>query len=217
MEINLSASVLVCGPIDAMTLHDLDRSHKGAALDVLCAAFHHYPVTRYVIGEGDPEYGDKLRELIGFFVEGRLTRDVPLIGLYHADELLGVAVVSPPQEIAVPRELAEYHAQAERRLGRDAMARFGRYNEACEATDPGHLAHYLGMIGVRPDSQGRGLGRQLIDAVKDRARSDPESTGITLNTECETNLPFYEKMGFTKGSEADVGPLHTWSFYWPRD
>ena len=97
------------------------------------------------------------------------------------------------------------------------MARFGRYNEACEATDPGHLAHYLGMIGVRPDSQGRGLGRQLIDAVKDRARSDPESTGITLNTECETNLPFYEKMGFTKGSEADVGPLHTWSFYWPRD
>ena len=107
MEINLSASVLVCGPIDAMTLHDLDRSHKGAALDVLCAAFHHYPVTRYVIGEGDPEYGDKLRELIGFFVEGRLILDIPLIGLYDADELLGVAVVSPPSETPVSRELAE--------------------------------------------------------------------------------------------------------------
>jgi GNAT superfamily N-acetyltransferase len=200
-----------------MSLHDLDRGHKDAAVDVLCAAFRDYPVPRYVIGEGDPEYDDKLWELIGFFVEGRLMRDVPLIGVYDAEELLGVAVVSPPLEIPAPRELAESHARVERRLGQDAMARFDRYNEACEATDPGHVAHYLGMIGVRPDAQGRGLGRQLIDAVKDRARSDPGSTGVTLNTECETNLPFYEKMGFIKGSEADVGPLHTWSFYWPRD
>jgi GNAT superfamily N-acetyltransferase len=217
MQINLSASVLVGGPIAAMTLHDLDRSHKGAALDVLCGAFHHYPVTRYVIGEGDPEYGDKLRELIGFFVEGRLTRGVPLIGLYDSNDLLGVAVVSPPQEIPPPREFEVCQAQAERRLGREAMARFERYEKACEATDPGHVAHYLGMIAVRPDVQGRGLGRQVIDAVKARARSDPISTGVTLNTELASNLPFYEKLGFIKGSEADLGPLHTWSFYWPRD
>jgi GNAT superfamily N-acetyltransferase len=114
----------------------------------------------------------------------------------------------------MPPEHTEYHAQVEGRLGRKAMARFDRYNEACEATDPGHVAHYLGMIGIRPDTQGRGMGRQLIDAVKDRAQSHPESTGITLNTECESNLPSYEKAGFLKGSEADVGPLHTWSFYW---
>jgi ribosomal protein S18 acetylase RimI-like enzyme len=47
------------------------------------------------------------------------------------------------------------------------------------------------MIGVRPDAQRRGIARQLIDAVKERARSDPESTGITLNTESESNLPFF--------------------------
>ena len=144
--------------------------------------------------------------LIGFFVEARLTRNIPLIGLYDANELFGVAVVSPPKEIPVPPELAECRARVERRLGREAMARFDRYNEACEATDPGHVAHYLGMIGVRPDAQGRGIGRQLIDALKDRARSHPESTGITLNTECESNLPLYGKVGFLKGSETDVGP-----------
>ena len=38
---------------------------------------------------------------------------------------------------------------------------------------------------------------------------------MTLNTECESNLFFYEKVGFLKGSEAEVGSLHTWSFYWP--
>ena len=49
--------------------------------------------------------------------------------------------------------------QVERRLGREAMARFDRYNEACEATDPGHVAHYLGS------------GRSPCNYDQDRARS----------------------------------------------
>jgi GNAT superfamily N-acetyltransferase len=200
-----------------MTLRDLDRSQKDFVLNILCAAFHDYPVTRYVIDEAASHYDGQLRELIDFFVEGRLARKIPLIGLYDSNDLLGVAVVSPPHEVPAPRELVECQARAEERLGREAMARFKRYERACEETGPGHAAHYLGMIGVRPDMQGRGLGRQLIDAVKARARSDRSSTGITLNTESASNLPFYEKMGFVKGSEADVGPLHTWSFYWRRD
>ena len=200
-----------------MTLRDLDRTKKIAALDVLCAAFYNYPVPRYVIDATACDYHGKLRELIDFFVEGRLTRSVPLIGLYDSNDLLGVAVVSPPQEAPVPRELELCQDRVERQLGPEAMARFERYEKACEATDPGHVAHYLGMIAVRPDTQGRGLGRQLIDAVKARVRSDSISTGVTLNTELASHLPFYEKMGFIKGSEADLGSLHTWSFYWPRD
>jgi GNAT superfamily N-acetyltransferase len=200
-----------------MNLRDLDRGDKVAALNILCPAFYDYPVMRYVIGEADPEYDGKIRELIGFFVEARLARSVPLIGLHDAGDLLGVAVVSPPEETSMPPELAECLGQVTRSLGQEAMARFDRYDEACEATDPGHLAHYLGMIGIRPDAQGRGLGGLLIEAVKDRTRSHPESKGITLNTECESNLPFYEKAGFIKVAEADVGPLHTWSFHWPCD
>ena len=93
-----------------MTLRDLDRGHKVAALNILCAAFQDYPVMRYVIGKADPEYDGKLRELIGFFVESRLTRNIPLIGLYDGNDLLGVAVISPPEEIPIPPELAECHA-----------------------------------------------------------------------------------------------------------
>ena len=81
-----------------MTLRDLDRTQKVDALDVLCAAFHDYPVPRYVIDVTASDYDGKLRELIDFFVEGRLTRSVPLIGPYDSNALLGVAVVSPPQE-----------------------------------------------------------------------------------------------------------------------
>lgn len=200
-----------------MTLQDLERSHKAAALNILCPAFHDYPVMRYVIGEFDPDYPGKLQELIGFFIEARLIRKVPLIGLRDGNELLGVAVVSPPEELPMPPELEACRAHVERRLGPNAMARFDQYDKGCEATDPGHFAHYLGMVGILPGAQGRGLGRRMIDAVKGRARSHPESAGVVLNTEIESNLPFYEKVGFRKVSESDVGPLHTWSFYWPCD
>jgi GNAT superfamily N-acetyltransferase len=200
-----------------MSVRDLDRSHKSAALDILCAAFHDYPDTRYVIGEAEAEYDEKLRDLIGFFVDGRLIARCSADRTVSGRRPSWVAIVSPPTEIPMPRELAESHARVGRRLGSEAMARFERYNVACEATHPGHAAHYLGMIGVRPDVQGHGIGRRLIDAVKDRARSDPRSTGVTLNTECESNLPFYGKMGISQGLEVDVGPLHTWSFYWPYE
>ena len=97
------------------------------------------------------------------------------------------------------------------------MARFDRYNEACEATDPGHVAHYLGMIGVRPDAQSRGLGRQLIDAVKNRARSDADSTGVTLNTELESNLPFLRENGLYHRLRGRLWPAsHLVVFLAPR-
>jgi len=198
-----------------MTLYDLKRPQKVAAVRLLCAAFHDYPVMRYMIGECDAEYDEKLEELIGFFVEGRLARDVPLIGLNDGKDLLGVAVVSPPVESPMPPEFREYYARVERRLGAHAMERMCRYNQACDATDPGYVAHYLGMIGVRPDAQSRGLGRQIMNAVKEKARTHPESTGIVLNTETESNLSFYEKVGFRQVGETGVGPLHTWSFFWP--
>lgn len=200
-----------------MTLHDLGRSQKSDALGVLCAAFHDYPVTRYVIGESEADYDGKLRDLVGLFVESRLVRNVPLIGMSDGYALLGVAVFSPPEEITAPREFRDYEAEVRRRLGPQAMARFKEYDRACEATDPGHRAHYLGMIGILPGAQRQGLGRLLIDAVKDRARLHPGSEGIALNTETENNLPFYERAGFRMVSEADAGSIHTWSFFWPCD
>jgi hypothetical protein len=64
-----------------MNLRDLDPRQKDAALNILCAAFHDYPVPRFVIGEGVSDYDGKLRQLINFFVEARLTRNIPLIRL----------------------------------------------------------------------------------------------------------------------------------------
>ena len=72
------------------------QAQKEEALDVLCDAFHEYPVMRCVLADSGPDYDGDLRALIDLFCQARL----------------------------------------------------GRYDDACEAGDPGQPSHYLGMLGI---------------------------------------------------------------------
>ena len=55
----------------------LDRKDMGNALDVLCDAFHDYPVMKYAFDASSPDYVDKLRVVFEATCESSLTRDVP--------------------------------------------------------------------------------------------------------------------------------------------
>ncbi len=54
---------------------------------------------------------------------------------------------------------------------------------------------YLLIIGVASSSQGKGLGSQLMDALKKEC--DSRGLYLYLETEKEENLPFYKKHGLT--------------------
>lgn len=51
---------------------------------------------------------------------------------------------------------------------------------------------YIPDVSVVPESQGRGIGRDLMAAAIDRAGSD----GMWLETTNPRNIPFYERAGF---------------------
>ena len=73
--------------------------------------------------------------------------------------------------------------------------------------------HFLGMIGILPTYQGKGYSKHLMNAVKEIALANPESTGICLSTELAENVPMYERFGYRVISEADVGELHFWCMF----
>ncbi len=60
-------------------------------------------------------------------------------------------------------------------------------------------ALHVHEVSVRHDSQGRGLGRQLVEAAMGHARS-AGLRGVTLTTFAEVpwNAPFYERLGFRR-------------------
>lgn len=87
-------------------------------------------------------------------------------------------------------------------LAPEAAARFERIfeaiDEALERAAP-EPVWYLGVLGVDPAWQGRGLGSRLMQPILERA--DAEGMAVTLETGQPRNLPLYARHGFEVSAE----------------
>ncbi len=68
-------------------------------------------------------------------------------------------------------------------------------------------AAHVEQVSVRPDRQGTGVGRALLDQVRAWAISTGRDA-ITLTTFADVpwNRPLYEHLGFHVVDEVDIGP-----------
>jgi GNAT superfamily N-acetyltransferase len=72
------------------------------------------------------------------------------------------------------------------------------------------------MVGVPPRHQGHGLGRALLERVHRMSRERADSRGVTLTTETEANVSYYERLGYRIVGRETVAPgLETWGFFRP--
>lgn len=182
-----------------------------AVIDVLCDAFVDYPVMRFVLGDDD--YERRLPRLVRFFVLARVLRGETLLGVGEGGALRGAALVSRPESPSPPT-LAALREEVWLELGSGARARYEAFGAATAAfvVDAPHI--HLNMLGVRRSDHGAGLGRRLTDRVHGISASDPTSTGVTLTTEDESNVAFYEHLGYEVLGRAEVGPgLRSWGFF----
>lgn len=198
------------------TVHALDPTAVPDVVDVLHESFFEYPVMRYVLGEDGPDYDERLRTLVRFFVMARVFRNEVLLGIRSLQALVGTALVSRPGGGEAPPEFYELREEVWSELGDDARARYGTFGAACAPfqLDAPHL--HLNMIGVRRHNRGTGVSRHLIEAVHERSRQDPHSVGVTLTTEEPGNVGLYRHFGYEVVGEAAVAPgLTTWGFFRP--
>jgi GNAT superfamily N-acetyltransferase len=185
-----------------------------SAVDVLCEAFYHYPVMRFILGHREP-YADRLRTLIQFFLAARQLRDEPILGIQSKDgSLAGVALVSLPGEREIPPALLERRAATWAGLGEEEQGRYEAYGAAHGQFRIDSPHHHLNMIGVRRSQAGAGLGRALLESVFMLALADPGSSGVSLDTETSENMRLYEHCGYRRIGHARVSDgLTTWVMY----
>lgn len=205
----------------------LSPSVRAEIVSVLCDAFHEYPVMRFVIGDGGERlaagsivseqleaYERRLYSLVDFFVEGRLSREEPVLGVTQSDRLLGAALVTPPGDRGFPETLARHREQLWTELGGAARERYAAFSRATSAFAIDRPHYHLNMIGVRRAHAGRGLARRLLDAVHELSASDAASRGVTLTTEDPDKVTLYEHFGYRRLGHVRVADdLESWGFF----
>lgn len=188
----------------------LRDNRRDEALKVCLETFHDYPAMRFMLG-GNGDFPSRLALLIGSWIDSRLIRSVPVLGIEQDEELAAIALVDEPAQPIMPEEFERENESLRSTLGEETWHRIAAFEQALADLEPKEPHHYIGLMGVRDHYQGRGLARQLIEEVARLSRQDPDSQSICLSTESPDNLPFYTHLGFTILGEVQIGSLRSWT------
>ena len=192
----------------------LFEKNTSEVINVFSKAFYDYPVMRYIL-RNEENYDERLQKLIGFFVAARVLRNEPMLGIYTGENILtAAAIVTLPGETPSPERLIEQREKLWQELGIEARKRYDHYGNVAGAILPSEPHHHLNMIGVIPEFKGRGFSRKIIDAVVELAAFHPNSSGLSLSTETESNVELYLHLGFKLTGNARVDDnLETWTLF----
>lgn len=87
-------------------------------------------------------------------------------------------------------------------IGLSNIGKAMKRESAIKKIQPNVPMYYLWFIGVDPDSQGTGIGTQLMKEVIEDSRV--QLRPIYLETSTQRNLPWYKKFGFDVYSDLDL-------------
>lgn len=188
-------------------------THADEVISVLWESFYDYPVMRHVLRDSGMAYGEHLHKLISLFVGARVLLDDVMLGIRHQGQLVAVATTSDPARPPHP-EFETLREQTWAVLGPAALERYMQFVSAWEKMAPAMPQLHVNMLGVRRQHQRRGLARTLLQEVHHMAEASTESRGVSLTTEDERNVPFYQHQGYEViGYTRISDDLQTWSLF----
>jgi ribosomal protein S18 acetylase RimI-like enzyme len=193
----------------------LGRENLDDAIEVLFHSLVNDPLPHYLFETSNVDYQHSLRELFRFSCEVRLDLDWPLLGCIFNSALAGVAGLSEPEEVPWPESLSKTYRKMRSVIGPQAIERLERYSEIVDSYRPEDPHFYLGVLGVHPSFQGRGLGALLMKEINSISAKHLTSMGVGLDTENPINVRFYERFGYRVVAHMKIDGIDLWSMFRP--
>jgi GNAT superfamily N-acetyltransferase len=180
------------------------RADTDAVVSTITQAFEKDPAWQFIVDGQHPESSEHFARAL---FESRVDAGT----VWVTDDVSAVAMWEFRDSSSPGHDGAEDVWDAYRAaVGEHLWARLDAWEAALDVSRPTPPDWYLGVLGTRPDSQGRGLATAVMEPVLEMA--DRSHLDCWLETASEDNLLFYERRGFTHRLPVDVpaGPATWW-------
>lgn len=181
------------------------------AVSCLATAFAHDPITGYLLQTG-PEYRQHLTQFFSLLMGARLVLGMPVLVARDAAGIHGAAMGYDTTRPEWPKRFSDEWDHFEKAV-RGMAERMAIYDEIADKSKPTVPHYYLGVLGLDPALQGRGVGMQLLRSFCELSAADPLSAGVYLETANPTNVSFYERAGFEQTGRGRLGDATLWCMF----
>ena len=170
---------------------DIPRKRLDDAAEVLARAFEDYPLIGYIFAGTGGDYARQVWEAFRITCESRLALNDSVKGVLDEEgRLVAVACINHPEQKEWPASLEQAYAEFEKRIAPRAAECLNQYGEVSAKHHWEQPHFYLVAIGVRPDAQGKGYGRVLLNEVHRMSEAHPFSTDVGLIRKLRSMYPF---------------------------
>lgn len=191
-----------------LSIAPLATSELSQAVDVLARAFRDNTLNRAVTRAEDPasrlrsnRYG--MRALLPVAIQhGHV-----LVAKMDGAVVAGL-VSSRPNRFPLPPPPVLSRLRCLLGQGWRIAHRWGEVFEVLEMLHPNEPHWYLGTLGVDPSAQDRGVGAALLSNWLSEV--DRDGAPAYLETDTESNIGFYERVGFGLDGETSILGVPIW-------
>lgn len=197
-------------------VRQLDSGYSRETRSLLYEAYRHEPSFAYLLNSERSGFDQRVRATVKALVKQHFLQQLPAIGLFIDDRLVGAALIAPPQRRLGITESWAWRLRMVLSAGFNCTRRYLEYYNAVLACLPSESVHVLPLLGIHPEFQSEHLGEQLLQAVHDWCAEDENSQGIVLDTGNARYLEFYKRQGYEEIGEVAVGPIREHVFFHPN-
>lgn len=185
-----------------------------AAVGACVDAFHADPLMTWFFSDHPKGRDHAVERFFTLLMSARLAIGAPVLVAREEGKVIGLAMGYRTDKPEWPADIdaawGEFEAEAPQ-----MVPRFDQYSAVSDARPPVGPHWYLGVIGVRNDRKGTGVGKALLDAFCALSDADVQSTGVYLETSNPASLRFYERNGFVIREHDVMEGVGLWCVFRP--